>query len=298
MLKLEAVLAFAAIADAGSISEGARRLQISKSVASDRLAELERVLGATLIHRSTRKLALTEDGLAFLERARRILRDVDDATTEIAERHGGLAGPLRISAPVSFGIRHLRPAISSFLKENPRIELSLELDDRFVAAGDGFDAIVRNGPVPDSGLIAKRIAPSRRMLLASPAYLKKNGTPKKLKDLDAHRGIIYSIRGASDWRFKQAGRWVSVRPGQIMRVNNGIFMREAAIDGLGITLLPSFMVHDAVEAGKLRIIDIGAEAEHATISIAYPKDRPASAKVVALIAHLRAAFGTPPQWDC
>ncbi len=237
MLKLDSLLAFVTTAEVGSISEAARRLQISKSVASERLAELERNVGATLVHRSTRKLVLTEDGSAFLERAKRILREVSEATAEVSERRGELVGPLRISAPVSFGILHLASALSSFLRENPRIELSVDLDDRFVGAVDGFDAIVRHGPLPDNGWIAKRIAPSRRRLVASPDYLKTHATPRTIGDLEQHRGIIYSNRGASDWRFRQSGRWSVVRPGAVMRVNNGIIMRDAAVEGLGIALL-------------------------------------------------------------
>jgi DNA-binding transcriptional LysR family regulator len=297
MLKLESLLAFVTIADAGSISEAARRLQISKSVASERLVELERNIGTTLSHRSTRKLTLTEDGIAFLERAKRILREVSEATAEVSERQGELVGPLRISAPVSFGILHLAPALSAFLTQNPRIELSVDLDDRFVGAADGFDAIIRHGPLLDDGWIARRFAPSRRILVASPDYLKSNGTPRTVGELERHRGIIYSNRGASDWRFRQAGRWSVVRPHSIMRVNNGIMMRVAALAGLGIALLTTFIVHDAVRSEELRLVDIGAEAESATLFIAYPNDRRVSAKVVALIAHLRAAFGTPPYWE-
>jgi DNA-binding transcriptional LysR family regulator len=297
MLKLESLLAFVTIADAGSISEAARRQQISKSVASERLVELERNIGTTLLHRSTRKPTLTEDGIAFLERAKRILREVSEATAEVSERQGELVGPLRISAPVSFGILHLAPALSAFLTQNPRIELSVDLDDRFVGAADGFDAIIRHGPLLDEGWIARRFAPSRRILVASPDYLKTNGTPRTVSELQRHRGIIYSHRGASDWRFRQAGRWLVVRPHSIMRVNNGIMMRVAALEGLGIALLTTFIVHDAVRSKELRLVDIGAEAESATLFIAYPNDRRVSAKVLALIAHLRAAFGTPPYWE-
>jgi DNA-binding transcriptional LysR family regulator len=297
MLKLESLLAFVTIADAGSISDAARRQQISNSVASERLVELERNIGTTLLHRSTRKLTLTEDGIAFLERAKRILREVSEATAEVSERQGELVGPLRISAPVSFGILHLAPALSAFLTQNPRIELSVDLDDRFVGAADGFDAIIRHGPLLDEGWIARRFAPSRRILVASPDYLKTNGTPRTVSELQRHRGIIYSHRGASDWRFRQAGRWLVVRPHSIMRVNNGIMMRVAALEGLGIALLTTFIVHDAVRSKELRLVDIGAEAESATLFIAYPNDRRVSAKVLALIAHLRAAFGTPPYWE-
>jgi DNA-binding transcriptional LysR family regulator len=249
------------------------------------------------MRRSTRKLMLTEDGIAFLERARRIVREVTEATAEVSERRGELVGPLRISAPVSFGILHLSVALNAFLKQNPRIELLLELDDRFVGAADGFDAIIRHGPLPDSGWIARRLVPSRRMLVASPEYLKENGTPRTIGDLERHRGIIYSNRGASDWRFRQSGRWSVVRPAATIRVNNGIIMRDSALQGLGIALLTTFVVHECVTSGRLRVLDVGAEAEPATIFIGYPNDRRVSAKVLALIAHLRTAFGTPPYWE-
>jgi DNA-binding transcriptional LysR family regulator len=297
MLKLDSLVAFVTTAEAGSISEAARRLQLSKSVASERLAELERSVGTTLLHRSTRKLTLTEDGIAFLERAKRILREVSEATLEVSERRGELVGPLRISVPVSFGILHLAPALNSFLKQNPRIELSLDLDDRFVGAADGFDAIIRHGPIPNNGLVVKRFALSKRMLVASSEYLTENGTPETIDDLGRHRGIIYALRGTSDWRFRRSGRWSVVRPATIMRVNNGIIMRDAAVEGLGIALLSTFLVQDLATSKQLQVVDVGAEAEPATIFIAYPSDRRVSAKVLALIAHLRATFGTPPYWE-
>jgi DNA-binding transcriptional LysR family regulator len=297
MLKLESVLTFVAITESGSITEAARRLQMSKSVASERLAELERDLGATLVHRTTRRLSLTEDGMAFLDRARRVVNELTDATAELSERRGELVGPLRISAPVSFGSLHLGPALYPFLKQNPGIELSLDLDDRFVGAADGFDAVIRHGPLPDNGLIVKRLASSKRMLVASPDYLKKNGTPRMTVDLEDHRGILFANRGAADWRFRKSGRWLTVRPGKMMRVNNGIIMRDAAAAGLGIALLATFVVHEELKRKKLLALNVDAEAEHATIFVAYPKDRRVSAKVSAMITHLRNTFGTPPYWD-
>jgi DNA-binding transcriptional LysR family regulator len=297
MLKLDSLQAFVAAAEGGSISEAARRLQISKSVASERVAELERNVGTTLLRRSTRKLTLTEDGTALLERARRILREVAEANAEISERRGALVGPLRVSVPVGFGILHLAPALNSFLKRNPRIELSLDLNDRFVGAADGFDAIIRHGPLPNKGWLTKRIAPSRRVLVASPDYLRMNGIPTTVAELQQHRGIIYSHRGASDWRFRQAGRWAVVRPRTIMRVNNGIMMRDAAVEGLGFALLATFYFYELLTSGKLCVVDVGAEAEPATIFIGYPTDRRVSAKVLALIAHLRTVFGAPPYWE-
>ncbi len=162
-MKLEGITAFVTIAERGSISEAARRLGLAKSVVSERLADLERSLGARLVQRTTRKLSLTEDGHSFLLRARRILHEAAEARSEVSERRGTLVGPMRIAAPVGFGILHLGPAICAFLARHPGIDLTLELDDRFVdAAADGFDAVLRHGPIADNRLIARRLATSRR----------------------------------------------------------------------------------------------------------------------------------------
>jgi len=153
MLKLDGIAAFVAVAETGSISEAARRLQLSKSVVSERLAEVERILGASLLHRTTRKVSLTEDGATFLERAGRIMREVEDATAEMTERRGSLSGPLRISAPVAFGRMHLGPALYPFLARHPKLELTLDLNDRRVdAAAEGYDAVVRHGALENSRL--------------------------------------------------------------------------------------------------------------------------------------------------
>jgi DNA-binding transcriptional LysR family regulator len=299
MLKLDSVAAFIAIADTGSISEAARRLGVSKSVASERLSELERALGATLIHRTTRKLAITEDGTAFYQRARRILREVSEAAAEVGRRRGELVGPLRVAAPVSFGALHLGPALYRFLAENPKIELSLDLDDRFVnLLADGYDAVVRHGPIADEHVIVKRLATSRRFLVAAPAYLQRFGRPGSVGDLKDHRGIVYTNRGAADWRFRASRRYLTVRPGAVaLRVNNGLLMRDAAIAGLGLALLPSYFIQPELAKKRLAVVDVGAEAEGAVIYLAYPYDRRDSAKLNALAAWLRDAFGTPPYWD-
>ena len=164
MLKLEGLTAFIAVVEAGTFSEAARRLRISKSMVSQRVADLERSIGARLVQRTTRKLALTEDGVLFHRRALRIAADLTEATTELSERRGALVGPLRLSAPVSFGVLHLAPALYPFLRENPGLELTLDLDDRFVdAAAGGYDAVIRHGALRPSALVAKRLARSSRV---------------------------------------------------------------------------------------------------------------------------------------
>ena len=296
-MKLDGVAAFVAIAESGSVSGAARRLNLSKSAVSERLADLERSLGAHLIQRTTRKLAVTGDGFAFLDRARRILGEAADARAEIAERRGALAGALRLSAPVSFGTLHLGPALYPFLAAHPLIQLTLDLDDRFVdVAADGYDAVVRHGRFADARVIAKRVATGKRHLVASPGYLKQNGTPRSLDELQGHAAILYTNRD-TDWRLKGPKGDVVVRPARCLRVNNGLIMRDAAVAGLGITLLPTFLMQHELARGALRIVDVGAAAESADIFVAYPAARGASARVRALIDSLKQAFGNPPYWD-
>jgi DNA-binding transcriptional LysR family regulator len=297
-VKLDGIAAFVAVAEAGSISEAARRLRLSKSVVSERLAELERSVGASLLHRTTRKLSLTEDGSAFLERAGRIVREVEDAAADLSERRGTLAGPLRISVPVTFGRMHLGPALYPFLAEHPRIELTLDLDDRRVdVAADGYDAVVRHGPLVDSRLMAWKLAPSRRVLVASPAYLERHGAPRSVEELDGHRGLFYTNRGVADWRFPLPDGTVMVRAQVSLRANNGDMLRDAAIAGLGITLMPMFIVGAAIRAGELSVVDVGAKAEDEFIFMAHAEGRRPSAKLKALADHLRVVFGSPPYWD-
>ncbi|MET0745320.1 MAG: LysR family transcriptional regulator [Microvirga sp.] len=298
MMKLDGIAAFVAVAQAGSISEAARRLGLSKSVVSDRLVELERSLGVRLVHRTTRRLSLTEDGVSFRERASRIAHEVEEATAEMARRSGELVGPLRISAPVTFGRMHLGPALYPFLAKHPGIALTLDLDDRRVdAAAEGYDAVVRHGPLADSRLVPWRLAPSRRVLVASPDYLARHGTPATVDQLAGHRGIFYTNRGVDDWRFPGPGGAIIVRGRTALRVNNGDMMRDAALAGIGIALLPTFIIGSDLEAGRLRVIDAGVRPASEFLYVAHLAGRPPNVKLRAFADCLRAAFGDPPYWD-
>ena len=298
MIRLEGIAAFVAIVEGGSISEAARRLRLSKSVVSERLAELERSLGGALLHRTTRKLSLTEDGAAFLERAQRIAHEVAEAAADMAERRGTLSGPLRIAAPVTFGRLHLGPAIYPFLQAHPAIELTLDLDDRRIdVASSGHDAIIRNGPIADSRLIAWKLAESRRLLVASSAYLERAGTPRTVADLQDHRGIFYTNRGAADWRFNTATGPAIVRARLALGVNNGDMIRDAAVAGLGLALLPAFIARPAVKSGQLVETALDVEPEREFLYMAHAQGREPSAKLRSLVDHLRHAFGNPPYWE-
>lgn len=298
MLKLDDIASFVAVAETGSISGAARRAALSKSVVSARLAALESALGARLFHRTTRRLSLTEDGTAFLERARRIVREVHDAAADMAERRGELSGPLRLSAPVTFGRLHLGPALYPFLAQHPAISLTLELDDRRVdAAADGFDAVIRHGRIEDSRLVALTLARSQRVLVASPDYLARHGRPLGPHDLAGHRAVYYLNRGVADWRFLGDGPGGFARPPAALRVNNGDLMRDAALAGLGLAMLPTFIVGPDLRAGTLTVVDIGREVEPEFLFVAHPEGRQVSAKLRALVASLRSTFGDPPYWE-
>jgi len=298
MFKLEGAVSFVAVVEAGSISEAARRLNLSKSVVSERLADLEKALGANLLRRTTRRLTLTEDGALFLERAMRIKSEVDGASSDLAERRGSLAGPLRIAAPVTFGRLHLGPALYPFLAQHPELELTLDLDDRRVdAAADSYDAVVRHGPLENSRLVAWQLAPSRRLLVASPDYLARAGTPTNLDQLREHRGIFYVNRGVADWRLLTAEGSEVVRSAVALRVNNGDMMRDAAEAGLGIALLPTFIAAEALGRGTLAAIHIGAHAAPESIYVAHPEGQRVSARLRAFTECVRKAIGNPPYWD-
>ncbi|MBB3540541.1 MULTISPECIES: LysR family transcriptional regulator [unclassified Rhizobium] len=298
MIRVEGITAFVAIVEAGSVSEAARRLRLSKSVVSERLAELEKSLGGVLLHRTTRKLTLTEDGTAFLERATRIVQEIEEATAEMAVRRGTLSGPLRIAAPVTFGRMHLGPALYPFLAEHPEIQLVLDIDDRRVdVSSEGYDAVVRHGPIVDSRLVVWKLSRSRRILVASPDYLGRHGMPKTLADLDDHKGIFYTNRGVADWRFQTPDGAIVVRASQAVGMNNGDMIRDAAAAGLGIALLPAFIAGPAISKGQLQEIDVGYRPEAEFIYMAHPEGRNPSAKLRAVADHLRRTFGDPPYWD-
>jgi DNA-binding transcriptional LysR family regulator len=161
----------------------------------------------------------------------------------------------------------------------------------------GFDAVVRHGPMVDSRLMAWKLAPSRRLLVASTDYLKQHGTPHNAAELEGHRGIFYTNRGVADWRFVSPNGAVIVRAKVALRVNHGDMIRDAAVAGLGIALLPTFIAGPAIRDGSLTVIDVGIQAEDEFIYIAHPEGRRPSAKLRALADHLRKAFGSPPYWE-
>ncbi len=293
---------FVRAVEAGSFSGAAQRLGIAKSIVSRRISSLEARLGTSLFHRTTRRLSLTETGLAYFERAQRILSDVAEADDVARRLQGELEGTLKVAAPMSFGWRHLSPAIVEFLAAHPQLDIDLDLNDRRMdLVSEGYDLAIRIGKLADSSLITRTLAPCRHVVCASPAYLAARGVPVTPSDLAAqhHDCLLYSNRPASEqWRFRVDGEWheapVTARR---LGVNNGDVLRDAAVAGLGLIVLPTFIVGDAVAAGALRVVLAEYEFFDPSIHAVWPPNRQLSAKVRALVDFLTERFGGTPYWD-
>ena len=299
MIRLDWLQVFVTVVESGSMSAAAKQLHLSKSVVSNRLGSLEESLGVVLLQRTTRAMSLTASGEYFLDKAAAILADLDAAVNEISARQGQLIGPLRIAAPLTFGKDYLAPALFPFMRAHPHLELILDLDDRRAdLSSDPHDLAIRIGKPQDSRLVVNQLALSRRVLVASPGYLETHGRPKNPADLADHHGIFYSNRGAGDWRFYDGETLETARAGRaVLHANNGETMRDAAVAGLGIALLPMFIVSDYLRAGTLILVDIGVQAETDMVFAAYPLRQKKSPKIKALLKHLSAAFGDRPQWE-
>lgn len=300
MDRLAAIEAFVRVAESGSFSEAARRLRASKSAVSRQVSALETELGARLFHRTTRSLTLTEAGRGYFERAARILADLEEANQSVSQLQAAPRGRLRVNAPMSFGFLHLAPAIPDFLFRFPEVEIDLVMNDRFVDLVDeGFDVAVRIGTLADSSLVARRLAPIRRAVCASPAYLEARGKPVSPDDLTTHECLCYSnVTLAHEWRFVAAdGRpWPIAVKGRLT-ANNGDAIRAAALRGLGLAYMPTFIVGGDLQAGTLVTVLDQFVPQDMTLNAVYPHARHLSPKVRAFVDFLGARFGPRPYWD-
>ena len=301
MDRLAALEAFAKVAETQSFSEAARRLRSSKSAVSRHVAALEADLGARLLHRTTRSLTLTEAGRSYYERASRILADLEEADASVSQLQAAPRGRLRVNAPMSFGFLHLAAALGDFLTRYPEIELDVALTDRFVDLVDeGVDVAVRIGNLSDSSLVARRLAVIRRVVCASPDYLKARGVPQTPDDLKTHDCLINTNMGAGrEWRFAhQGGKPWPVEVNGRMSSNNGDMLRVAALRGHGFVDLPTFIVGEDLKAGTLVGVLEPYVAQHLTLNAVYPTARHLSPKVRAFVDFLSQRFGgDKPYWD-
>ncbi|MDU5779795.1 MAG: LysR family transcriptional regulator [Pantoea sp.] len=273
-MQTEDLRIYVAVIHAGNFTAAAEQLMLSKQYVSRRMAALEASLGSQLLIRNTRKLSVTEAGMLFLTHAQRILDDIHEAEQAMSTRRQALHGTFRISMPMSFGMSHLSPLIAQFLAQHPALQFHIELADRYVdMIGEGFDMAIRIGALADSTLIARRLGEQRRLICASPAYLARAGTPATPDDLAQHACLRYGREALSGWELQQAGKSKSVMVKGPMLSNNGEVLRDAAIAGLGLVLLPGFIVEPALKRGELVSVLEAYQPAPLCLNAVYPQHR-------------------------
>jgi DNA-binding transcriptional LysR family regulator len=301
---LDGMRTFLAVAEAGRFSTVAKARGVAVSSVSRKLDALEVELGAKLLHRSSRVMVLTEAGERLLPRARSLVAELDDARDELLALHAEPRGLLRVTAPASFGRRHVLPAVASFLSRYPLIELELDLGDRWVdLAAQRVDVAVRIGVLPDSDLVATRLAPLRRLVCASPAYLSKHGRPANPRGLLAHNCLTVAATRVPTgwWSFAGVNRGAPLPVRGTLRTDDTEALLQAAAQGLGIVHLASWLVGELLAAGQLVSlfpdeVTQPSKAPGAIHAVRMP-GRSGAAKAQVFIAHLKASFGEPPSWE-
>jgi DNA-binding transcriptional LysR family regulator len=300
MVTFEGMRVFVKVAEAGSLSGAARLLGLTPSAISRQISALEDQLGAQLFNRTTRKIALTDVGRGYLERCRRILADVEEATEAVTSLNATPRGPLRVNMPAVFGRLHIAPALGAFMRQYPDITLDVEMTDQFIdPLAEAVDVLVRIAELKDSSLIARKLANSQRVIVGSPAYWAERGVPKEPRDLTRHDCLLYSYLAAGEhWRLTGAdGVEQAIHVTGRMRVNNVSTIRCAALDGLGVAMLPTWFVGEDLRAGRLQAVLGDYDAPAPPIYAMYPPSRHLSPKVRAFVDFLSGLFSPVPRWE-
>lgn len=301
MERLSEMMTFAKVVETRSFSAAARELSTSKSLVSKQVSSLENALGAKLLHRTTRRMSLTEIGSAYYEHCARIVLAIEEAEQTVTQLQVEPRGILKVTTPVIFASLHLAPALRTFLARYPKVEVELNATDRVVdIVEEGYDLAIRITDHPAPGMVARRIAPVHWATCAAPAYLEAHGTPRSPEDLMHHQCLVYQGQPAlrSGWRYRIGGKETTLHVSGGCRVNNSEVLLQLALDGLGIVLFPTYVLGPHLKSGRLR--------EILSDSIAYPDmglyatyipNRYMQPKVRAFIDHLLEHFGPHPEWD-
>lgn len=302
MDKLSAMRTYRRIVELGSFRAAATDRGLSTAAVSKQLAELENDLGASLLTRTTRRLATTQTGQAYYERCARILDDIAETEAAVTASQAAPRGLLRVTAPMSFGLLHLMPLVPAFMRDHPEVRLDLVLNDRAVDLIDeGFDVALRiRTSLADSSLIAKRLGSVTRVLCASPDYIAGHGAPERPADLVRHRCLVYSLSDTpAEWTLAppNGAEPVTVRIEPALSVNSSMGLREALLAGIGLSLIPSFVVWADLEAGTLVPLLPDHAATGRTLHAVYPHSRHLSPKVRAFIDFMTAAYAGKGVWS-
>jgi DNA-binding transcriptional LysR family regulator len=284
--RLAALEVFVQVVDTGSFSAAARRQRIGQPAVSKAVVQLEQWLGVSLLLRSTRSVVPTEAGQIFYERAKRTIEEADEAVMAAQGNANGLSGKLRVSASICFGRLHVIPNLSAFLAEHPDLDLELVLDDRYVdLVNEGIDVALRTGAMPDSSMTARRIAEGRGIVVATPAYLQRCGTPISPDELSSHQAIILTRGGGRDsFTFRKADAEVSVTLQGRVTVTQAEGLREAVICGLGLAVSAEWLFSPELKSGTVVPILQDWTLPPARLSAVYPAGRLASAKARAFVS--------------
>ena len=300
MDKFEDLQAFVAVVEAGSFTAAGERLDTAKSAVSRRISGLEERLGVQLLRRTTRTLNLTDTGRAFYHQSVRILEDVLEAELATSQAHGTLKGSLKIDLPSTFGLMHMGPAINEFLQLHPQIEFDLDFNDREVdLIQEGFDLAIRIANLPDSSLIARRLAPIQTLMCASPSYLEHMGAPKTPEELIEHQCLVYSLlRDYEYWYLTDRnGKEIRTKIHPYLKASTGEFLKDASVEGLGIILVPSFIAYKEIELGTLVPVLKDYKPPQLEAYAIYPQTRHLSQRVRAFVDFLVKRFEGTPYWD-
>ena len=301
MDRLTEMEAFATVVDQGGFTDAARKMGISKSAVSKHVSALEARLGARLLNRTTRRVSPTEIGLAYYDRARRVLNDAGEADAMVSSMQSAPSGLLRISVATDFGVNHLSPVLGEFLREFPEITVNMVLNNRYVELiSEGFDMAIRVGELEDSTLRARKLTDTTQRMVGAPSYFAKYGHPARIDDLNEHKLLHYSNNAASNvWKLTApSGEKRQVRTAGWLTVNDGQSLLNAAISGLGIAYLPSYLYSEAMRAGQVveAIPDLPVDTQG--IYAIYPPGRFTQPKVRAFIDFLVTSFADkgPDNW--
>ncbi|WP_047249315.1 LysR family transcriptional regulator [Chromobacterium subtsugae] len=289
MDRFSEIRAFVAVAELGSFVAAADRLELSRAMVTKLVASLENRLGARLMHRTTRKLSLTEAGETYLSQAGSLLAELDELDALLSHGASEPVGRLRVSAPVSFGMRYLGRIIGGFHQRHPQIEVELSLNDRRVdLVEEGFDLALRVSNLSDSTLVARRLAQIDDLLVAAPSYLARHGAPAHPSELAAHQCLLYALTSQPNvWDYQAPdGSRDKVRVKGPLKANNGDVLTDAAINGMGIVLQPRFLVEQALAEGSLVAILQDYNWHCLDLSVVYPVRRHVPGKVRVFVDYL------------
>lgn len=282
MDRFESMRAFTQVVEAGGFAAAARGMGLSRSQVNKLVAHLETLLDVQLLHRTTRKVTPTDTGLAYYERCLKILSELAEAEAAVTQLHTEAKGTLRVNAPMSFGMSYLAPAIADFCQQHPQLQVEVTLNDRFIdPIAEGFDVTIRISQEPEAAsLVAHSIAPVQRVLCAAPQYLAEHGDPETPTQLREHSCLHYGqLPSTHRWSLRGSDDQVVIPVKGALCSNNGNVLRTAALQGLGITLLPTFIVGADLRQGRLQIVLPEYRAADLSLYVIYPVNRHLSEKV-------------------